>query len=302
MYCGVGAVKIQDRIGKIIGKLIINNVDLISLRDEDSKLYLQELKIKKPPIHVTSDLAFLLKKNNKTIKFLEEYDSFLKIGVNLRSFDQLYSFYSSETLNNKKLAEILDNIIEEYNSKIIFLPMITKKRASFYHQYLETDEEIMEKIISLMKNKKNTIIIKEEYMPEETLNILENMDLIISMRLHVLILASIVEVPTIAINYAPKIKSLGLTEEKYLLNLDSLNKSEIIKLINKRLNSKSNLNTTNLKTKAEKNGDYILKLLNQNKKNLFKFYINLIPATIMVLLINYGLKIIEIISLYRTNN
>ena len=60
---GIGPV--NKRINKKLIKWILNNVDLITVRDNFSKELLENLGVVKPKIYVNSDPVFLLKRKNK---------------------------------------------------------------------------------------------------------------------------------------------------------------------------------------------------------------------------------------------
>ena len=59
MCCGVGVVPIKSPLKKFLTRIVLNQVDLITVRDEESKKRLELLGVTKPEVVVTSDLAFL---------------------------------------------------------------------------------------------------------------------------------------------------------------------------------------------------------------------------------------------------
>lgn len=297
MYCGVGAVPIKSRFVRFLFKIVSNHVDLVTVRDEKSKHILNDLGINKPPIYVTGDLALALQPadSNRISQILknEGIDRNVKIGVNIRPYDSMYSFYTSKGLDLNKIAEVCDNIIIKYNAQIIFFPMVTKERTKNYHDNIESDDEISTKIVGAMENSGDTIILNSEYKPEEISGLLGQMDLVIAMRLHTLLLALIRGIPIIAINYAPKIENFlnSLNQLEYCIHADTLQKDEMMSLVDKQLtinnSDKVNFDLQVLKQNSDKNGVFLAQMLQQKKKNYFKFYILVIPSMILVLVINY---------------
>jgi len=316
MYCGVGVVPIKSWLSRFFTKLVSNLVDLITVRDENSKYLLNSWGINKPPIYVTGDLAFVLQSSGKDrisqILLREGIKNNMKIGMNVRPCESMYSFYHSNRLSYKVMAEVCDHIVEKYNAKITFFPMVTKERTKWYHKNLESDEETSQKVIDLMKNKNNAIIVKGEYTPEEIMGLLGQMDLVIAMRLHTLLLALNMGVPIVAINYAPKIESLvgSINQSEYCVSAESLHKDKLINLIDKQMkgNNEKPVSTDIqlLKQKSKANGDYIKDMLHQKKKNIWRFYTFLIPAIIVISLLNYGLvtigKFIRVIRRFQHEN
>lgn len=306
IYCGVGVLPIKSKLERAITTFVSNKVDLITVRDENSKNLLISMGITKPPIHITADPAYTLKDSGKKLDIVRDKSKKI-IGVNLRSIDELYKFYSSKSIDNKVMADIFDKIIEKFDSELIFIPMITNYRAKFYHSYLKTDEDILKDILNLMKNKDKVIMLTEEYRPNEMAGILKQLDVLIAMRLHALLIASNMGTPTIAINYAPKIVNL-LSDNGYIVPIEKLNLEDFLMIFQKRLydnNISGKIKVSRMKSR--KNIDYILKILNQKSKNYYKFYLFLIPSLITIFFLNYSIilkfiiiSLVKKIKLYTT--
>ena len=69
---GVGPI--NGRMNRIWTRRILNKVDLITLRDEDSRIFLEELKVDNENIYVTADPVFTLNptKPDKVINILKK--------------------------------------------------------------------------------------------------------------------------------------------------------------------------------------------------------------------------------------
>ena len=108
-----------------------------------------------------------------------------KIGLCISAQRQL--------VHDKELVEFLDQLAaRDYH--IVFLPM--------NHA---TDAALMEKLRDRMENRDHTVVIGGRRTPGEILAIAGKLDLVISSRLHLLILASVLHVPIIGISRGSKV-------------------------------------------------------------------------------------------------
>ena len=244
MIYAQGIGPINKKTNKLLMKWILNEVDLITVRDNPSKILLNSLGVSKPSIYVNSDPVFLLKKKNinhtidsySYIQELVNADNRPLIGISVRE-------YKSNGSDSKRMfAQTADYLIENYKAKIIFFPF----------KYDE-DVHISEEILSLMKNKAEILKVKLE--PEELLSVLSRLSLMVGVRLHSVIFSSITNIPFIAFNYDPKVKyfveGLGLSE--LLLEVDE------------------NISLKNIQEKIEyvrENNDKIKNILIKKVKNL----------------------------------
>lgn len=171
-------------------KKIINEVDLITLREELSKKEVDKLGIKKPPIYVTADPVFTLEGISKEQAFtlLQEEDIPLDrplVGVSVRDWKQSHLFLP-------QIAAICDYIVDHYQVHIVFIPM----------QYPH-DLSMSQEVQKTMKNQ--AYLLTRQYDSRELLGIVGTMKLILSMRLHTLIFAGIQKVPMVGFAYDPKV-------------------------------------------------------------------------------------------------
>lgn len=188
---GVGPVlrDINKRMIKIVG----NMVDLITVRDEQSKREFENLGISNPPIIVTADPAFALNSidDEAGYKMLEKLDIKItdkrpRIGVSVRQWNLNKS--------RKIIASACDYLIQSHKANIIFLPM------QFPNDYQESLE-----VMKLMKEKAS--IIPRFMDPRGVLWLSGKMDLIFGMRLHALIFGAMNEVPLVGLVYDPKVEN-----------------------------------------------------------------------------------------------
>lgn len=188
---GIGPV--MGKINRKLVKLVVNNVDLITLREEFSAKDLADIGVKKPQIHITADAAFTLKSvsDERAKEIIEKEEiPFGKemIGVSVRQWSK--AKYGDKYI--KEIAKACDNLAKD-GKTIIFIPMEFPK-----------DTEVSKKIMNYMEEE--SFIIKGNYKPNEILGIVGQMDLILGMRLHILLFSAIKKIPMVGIVYDPKIE------------------------------------------------------------------------------------------------
>ncbi|MBF0542870.1 MAG: polysaccharide pyruvyl transferase family protein [Candidatus Riflebacteria bacterium] len=160
---------------------LVGNVEHFTVRDQISLKFLEELagEFKVP---VTTDLTFLCPPPASELPSPDGGFQHLRLGVVIRSSNQ-----SSE----KILSEILQ--VQEVFHNLEVVPIVFQ---------LSEDEKIWESSNLAQK----TIILNSLEQAKETF---QSLDLIVTMRLHGCILATIVGLPWIGISHDPKIKGIA---------------------------------------------------------------------------------------------
>ncbi len=207
---GIGPIK-EKNAARARG--ILQNVDLITLRDEVSHKELQKLGVDKPHIKVTADPAFGIKNHDpeKSRLLLEKLGLKNKkyFCVSLRS----WSFLGAEF--EPVIRDFCDYITEKYGYTAIFIPMQPLK-----------DEEISKRILSGLKSP--GVYIESGYSLSEILGVMEGGEFVIAMRLHAIIYAFLSLTPVIGLVYDPKV--LGLMQnfkQKFYQDVKTPDKTEL---------------------------------------------------------------------------
>jgi len=182
MFYGNGFGPITKLLNRKAIGYLINKVDVITVRDFESKERMQSLGINKEII-VTADATFSLEFD---IEPTEKAGSKKKIGISLRN-------WKGKERYKEILAKTADYLIKR-NYEVIFIPM----------QY-PNDLKISSDIESLMTEKPTVIV--DELAPREIINLISGLDLLIGMRLHSLIFATLAGVPVVGLEYEAKISS-----------------------------------------------------------------------------------------------
>ena len=241
---------------------VLNQVDIITLREELSKGELDKLGVNKPEIVVTADPVFSIKTGDvahaDSVFAAEGIDTNGPfIGFSVRSLTK-YQYTNDEQKKYEKiLALVADHVVDSFGAQPVFIPM-----------HYPDDILIMESISSLMKNK--SYIIKGKYDVTQMMGIISKMEILVGMRLHSLIFASSLNIPVIGLNYDPKLEgflkyinqaSAGSVKE---LSFDSM-KSVIDAVWNNRTRIKDELeqHISVLREKSSENARIAIELLDK---------------------------------------
>lgn len=185
---GVGPIK--RKFSQMLMRLIANRVNLITLRDRDSALYLERMGVTRPPLIITADPVFSLEPEpadcERIQNLLEEATGHRQplLGVAVRNWPALEGYQT-------ELARLLDEMAER-GYGILFIPMAYPEDMAASHRVME-----------LMKSKAQ--LIDKNLDSREHLALISKLDLMIAMRLHALIFAASRGVAFAGISYDPKI-------------------------------------------------------------------------------------------------
>lgn len=188
---GIGPI--NRKINRILTRIILNKVDCITLRDEDSKLFLHELGVNNKNIIVTADPVFTLEssEDSRVEEILNKEgipaDKPL-VGISIRKWikDEILIDY---------LSKAIEYMISKYNVNVVLIPM-------HYPEDLPISRNVLENV-----KIKGCYLISNRYGVEDIIGIIKKTRFIIAMRLHSLIYAAVQNIPMIGIVYDPKVKS-----------------------------------------------------------------------------------------------
>jgi len=247
---GVGPIN-KERNKKLTAD-ILNNVNIITLREEDSRDVLTGIGIKNPPMYVTSDPAVSINPGSEEelnrILDKEEIPEGDYAVISVRNWKS--NAFKSGIIN-------LSNYLKEhYSLNCIFVPMQYKKDLKICSECA-----------------KYGYVLKQPHNFNELMTIAAHSKLVIGMRLHMLMYGANAGVPVIGLSYDPKISS-------YLSYLNQLNVVDSEKSDYDKLKSLVDGIMTNydvitadlqdkiaeLKELQKKNAEFAINLLKENNK------------------------------------
>lgn len=193
---GIGPVRY--RVIRIILKHVLNHVDAITVRDQESKGFLQRLGVHRE-IYTTADAVLSLDPADTLLgeKILEEYGIDRKrklVGIAIRNWADTPRWMAS-------LKTCVTKLVENNHCEVVFIPM----------QYPEDKKAA----VLIGEGKEHIHILDGSYSIEELMSLMGNMDVVIGMRLHAMIFSALMHVPFLGISYDPKIDNfLALIHRK----------------------------------------------------------------------------------------
>jgi polysaccharide pyruvyl transferase CsaB len=188
---GLGPLHLKK--SRDVARFIMNQADMITFRDEKSKLLSESIGIKKPPVHVTADPVFALRPPEPSIldpiaKEEEIFPDRFNLGISVRPWDSGIDYLML-------IASLADSYALENNANIFIFPFQET-------QDLEVCEKLKAKIQSPCR------IIPRKYPIPVLEGLLGRMNLTIGMRLHSLIFSTVMGVPSVGVSYDPKVSVL----------------------------------------------------------------------------------------------
>ena len=251
---GMGPLK-EKNVSKV-GR-VLNKVDLITLRETVSLEEIKRCKIVTPEVLVTADPAFNLTQENEHCveeifaKYCVPKDSKI-VAVSVRESKNLPKDFE------KKMAHILDEI-----SRKGYLPI-------FIPMQISSDLDISLRIASRMKEQSK--VIDTQMQVGEMLALIQKCEIVCGMRLHMLIFASVVNVPMAGVAYDPKIKGfMEYMNQKTYVELENFNEEEFKNIVFSCLQNSDTLRrelcekSKPLREKAKQNAQLAIELLSETK-------------------------------------
>ena len=223
---GQGIGPLNNHFARKFLAFSLNKTKLITLRDfEASEAILKKIGVDVPKIQsVGDDAIFLSSSLSKRVEGIIEKDiksSSLKIGIHFR----LARYAETNAKLIPMIANLIDRLVEEYDARIVFIPMAYSKT--------EDDREALLNIYKKLKYKQNVVVINAPLDTHETKAVIGRMDYVIGLSYHFIFFALINNVPAIALynNEYYKQKLIGLLK---FYNMDDkavhLNKHDIGKI------------------------------------------------------------------------
>ncbi|MBO8170325.1 MAG: polysaccharide pyruvyl transferase CsaB [Bacillaceae bacterium] len=251
IFYAQGVGPISHPLSKKLIRLIVNRVDVITVRDEQSGQDLKDLGVTQAPIHVTADPAITINPEEigpeRGQRILDQYtpadSASPKMAISVRK-------WKNETRYRRELARLADDMIDQ-GWNIYLIPM----------QYPADIAESRE-IIKHMnhRDKPHRVFLLDQKMDfRDIISVIENMDFVLGMRLHSVILSAVTGVPFVALSYDPKVERfverIGMTSAGNIRDLSYQQLSERVQQSLQDLpglQHKLNQNMSNLIREAER--------------------------------------------------
>ena len=203
-----GSINKPKRSRSLIGKifrLVLNRIDLVTLRESFSHQYLKEIGVQDSKTFITTDLSFLLPPAPFTrvqeIMKREGIERVQRPYIGITATRQIASGAFSDTgatennyrKHTEMLAQVIDEVTGKFDATVIFIP-----HCIGFGEELD-DRRVARDIFSKCKNKDRVKLITNEYDAEELKGLIGQFDLLIGERMHSVISAMSMCVPAVAL-------------------------------------------------------------------------------------------------------
>lgn len=200
MVYAISAGPLKKSESKQLVAEVLNKVDIITVRESESKRILNDLGVIQP-IEVTADPALLIKPQifSKEKLKAEGINPKLKlVGFSVREPGPAAPNLDIDHYHGM-LANAADFMIERFDAQVLFVPMELGANRDPQHSHA---------VISKMLRVQRASVLKGNYTSSQILGLVKHMDFVVGMRLHFLIFAGLQSVPFLPLPYASKVKGL----------------------------------------------------------------------------------------------
>ena len=245
---GIGPIKHKKNLKRV--KNVLNKTDIITLRETDSKEFLDELGVMNPKIAVTCDPVIGI----GDIDFEEAENLLFRNDL----YGKKYAVVSvrpwkSAPLFEQEFIRAANKLKKENDIELLFVPL--------HHP---SDVEFSKKLAEAT----GSVCIEKKLSAEMCIGLAKYSEFVVGMRLHMLIYAFVAEVPALGISYDPKVEGvmkyfgedtyigvLEFTERNFLSKSQRIinGREEYISAISHRLKELQEKNKTNI--------NYVIELL-----------------------------------------
>ena len=226
----VGVGPLSTRLGRLYTKMASDLAQIVTVRDERSKRLLLELGVEAGRIHVAADPAFLLTYASRDLDLPRPI-----LGVAVRNWTT--DVHSQEW--ESAVAFALDDFQVSHGGVVLFIPF---QRSSIA---MEDDLTIARRIQSSMSRKESTAILESAGNWKTLAGAIASCDVMVSMRYHALLFAIRSGIPSVALCYDPKVRSLleDVSAGEYGIDLGELNPGAILTRLETCLSTRKDLKT-----------------------------------------------------------
>jgi len=218
VICAQSIGPFNSGLSRFLARFVINNVDLVTVREQISKGYLRQLGISKPVLEVTSDFAFLLEpvsfQETTGLLAKERIDSGNRVMVGLVLSEIISKWTSPDIVDSTKkyvhyintMAEVADYLVEQYNATVVLMPQC-------FGEFARHDDRVaMRRVYQRVKNRSNVYMITGDYVPAEIKGIISQCSMVVTAKMHAAIAAVSTFVPAVVMAYS--FKSRGIFGKK----------------------------------------------------------------------------------------
>ena len=219
---GVGVGPLYHEQSRDYLRKTLSRVDLITVREPESRQLLDELDVSGPPIHVTADLAFLLESATpEAARETLERNGF-PLDDKPRIAVCLCGRHADRPDYRRSVIRFCRTAIERIDARIWFLPFQT---GAGYD-----DRPGMRIIADELDQPERIHFFDGADDPAMMLAVVKEADLVLGERFHAAIFALVGNVPLIGISYFPKVERLfqEIGHPEWCINLEEISSESLV--------------------------------------------------------------------------
>jgi polysaccharide pyruvyl transferase CsaB len=215
---GIGPI--NNKLGRVLTGFILKKVNLITVRDQQSKDFLDKLGISSI---LTADPVWCFEEENLDKHLILEPQK-IKVGVQLRDWS---------LLNDQKLESIANSLKLNFADQKYQIILISLQDSK--------DLVIAQKLEKFLKSKNPELNVKliNKLSLFDSISLISQLDYLIAMRYHAGLVAIKYGIPTLTISYDPKVKTLSKEAEIPNIEVDTINEEELNRKIQELIDNKS---------------------------------------------------------------
>ncbi len=235
-FYAIGATSFPDAYVRLLARWVLRRADCVSVRDPLSGKNLRDIGVNRAIVQVL-DPALSLEPapTGEAVEILEAIGLSAKesrdrplVGINIRYVRD------PEIDNEHSIAEtvrVVQYLVEQRHCDVLFLPI-----SQHPSQHFEDDLDFGRQVSARLRDCGSFFVLETYHHPRVMMAILEQMDCLILMRLHAVILASVMNIPVIVASYDNKVSEfVTLTRnEEALLDIKNYSADAVIRLMKNR--------------------------------------------------------------------
>jgi len=216
VVCSATIGPYKNSVLRYLARHILNNVSLISLREEFSRDYLEAIEVKRPLIQVTADLAFLMETDKVVdcarVSKVIDVDAGNNVIVGICPAAMMNSRLPEDEYI-RLISDVSDFLIEDIGATVYYI-------ANTFQ-----DVGLVVKISQAVNNPEKSRIVPFSASATEIKSVIGLCDLFICSRFHALVASTSLGVPSIGLVSYSYNKFHGIIgkmmgQEEYLLDID----------------------------------------------------------------------------------
>lgn len=229
-FFNVTAGPVYTDRGKQLLRELSEAMDFMTVRDQDSYDILRSIGVKNPNIFVTADAAVNARpapadRSREILSTLGFRSASEILAININQYLDTWARAEGGRLSRSEFvstyASALNRFLEHSPVPVLFV--------STQHHDVEITQELMQQVKAPIKG----ILSNKDYTHTEVKGVLSEIDLLVGMRLHAMILASSALTPIVGLAYLPKcvhyFNSLGLPD--HIMNFDDFSADSLYALM-----------------------------------------------------------------------